>query len=218
MSSNAIIDGLIFYLGLIVLLTFHEYGHAWMASKCGDDTAKDQGRCSLNPMVHIDPIGTVLMPLLMIGLSIAGSGLAGFLIGWAKPVPVNIHNLRNPKLDDILISMAGPWMNVLLAVVLMGLARVAVAAGSEDLAVLAAQIARLSLLLCFFNLIPIPPLDGSHVLRVVTGMSYETYWQFARFGFLLVIIAMQMPFVVQPLNYVTNTSWRVIGGWFGMGI
>lgn len=217
MSSNVVIDGIIFYLGLLVLLTFHEYGHAWMASKCGDDTAKDQGRCSLNPIVHIDPIGTVLMPLMMIGLSIMGSGLAGFLIGWAKPVPVNASNLRNPKLDDILISMAGPWMNVLLAVVLMGLARVCLMAGSEELAVMIAQIARLSLLLCFFNLIPIPPLDGSHVLRVLTGMSYETYWQFARFGFVLVIIAMQMPFVVRPLSYVTNTSWRVIGSWFGVG-
>ena len=66
MDSNTIIDGLIFYLGLIVLLTFHEYGHAWMALKCGDDTARLEGRCSLNPLVHIDPIGTVVLPLLMI--------------------------------------------------------------------------------------------------------------------------------------------------------
>lgn len=216
MSSNAIIDGLIFYLGLVVLLTFHEYGHAWMASKCGDDTAKDQGRCSLNPIVHIDPIGTVLMPMLMIFMSMTGSGLAGFLIGWAKPVPVNPANLRNPKLDDILISMAGPWMNVLLAVALMGLAKICLIAGSTDLATLCAQIARLSLILCFFNLIPIPPLDGSHVLRVVIGMSYETYYQIARFGFIAVIIAIQMPFVIGPLRYVTDTSWRVIGGWFGV--
>ena len=116
MSSNAIIDGLIFYLGLIVLLTFHEYGHAWMASKCGDDTAKDLGRCSLNPIVHIDPIGTVLMPLLMIGLSIAGSGLAGFLIGWAKPVPVNPNRLHKPRRDMLLVSLAGPATNFILMV------------------------------------------------------------------------------------------------------
>jgi Zn-dependent protease len=218
MSSNAIIDGLIYYLGLIVLLTFHEYGHAWMASKCGDDTAKDQGRCSLNPIVHIDPIGTVLMPLLMIFLTMSGSGAGRFLIGWAKPVPVNVGNLRNPKLDDILISMAGPWMNLLLAVVFMGLARVGLLAGSQTLAALSAQIAQLSLLLCFFNLIPIPPLDGSHVLRVLIGMSYETYFQFARFGFIAVIIAIQMPFVVGPLRYATDTSWRVIGSWFGVEV
>jgi Zn-dependent protease len=208
-----VIDGLIYYLGLIVLLTFHEYGHAWMASKCGDDTAKDRGRCSLNPIVHIDPIGTVLMPLMMIFLS---PTVGRFLIGWAKPVPVNSSNLRNPKLDDILISMAGPWMNLLLAVVFMGLAKIGLIAGSESLATLLAQIARLSLLLCFFNLIPIPPLDGSHVLRVISGMSQETYLRFARFGFIAVIIAIQLPFVVGPLRYVTETSWQVIGGWFGV--
>ena len=124
MDFNVLIIGLLQYLSLVILLTFHEFGHAWMASKCGDDTAKDQGRCSLNPLVHIDPVGTVIMPLLMIFLSLNGSGLSRFMIGWAKPVPVNPSNLRNPKLDDILISMAGPWMNLLLAVVLVGLARI----------------------------------------------------------------------------------------------
>ena len=116
MDSNAIIDGLIFFLGLIVLLTFHEFGHAWMALKCGDDTARLQGRCSLNPLVHIDPIGTVVLPLMMIFLS---PEVARFLVGWAKPVPVNSANFRNPKLDDILVSMAGPWMTVPVSTVRM---------------------------------------------------------------------------------------------------
>jgi Zn-dependent protease len=218
MSSNVIIDGLIFYLGLIVLLTFHEYGHAWMASKCGDDTAKDLGRCSLNPIVHIDPIGTVLIPLAAIFLSMSqtGKAITPFLIGWAKPVPVNANNLRNPKLDDILISMAGPWMNLLLAVVLMGLARLGLAANLGAMTELCMVTAYISLLLCFFNLIPIPPLDGSHVLRVVTGMSRETYLQFARFGFIAVIILLQIPFVRAGLSMVTVTSWKIIGGWFGI--
>src|SRR5882762_4275336 len=130
MDSNAIIDGLIYYLGLIVLLTFHEYGHAWMALKCGDDTARLEGRCSLNPLVHIDPIGTVVLPLMMIFLSPA---VGRFLVGWAKPVPVNSANFRNPKLDDILVSMAGPWMNLLLAVALIALARVGLAFGSGEI-------------------------------------------------------------------------------------
>ncbi len=213
MDSSVLIDGLIYYLGLVVLLTFHEFGHAWMAAKCGDDTAKDQGRCSLNPLVHIDPIGTVVMPLLMIFLS---PGVGRFLVGWAKPVPVNPANLRNPRVDDILISLAGPWMNLLLAVVLLGLARVALQAGSETTFVLLAQTARLSLMLCFFNLIPIPPLDGSHVLRSLIGMSYETYYQFARYGFIAVIIVIQLPFVTKLLQGVTNTSWKIIGNWFGI--
>ena len=215
MDSSVLIDGLIYYIGLVVLLTFHEFGHAWMALKCGDDTAKDQGRCSLNPLVHIDPIGTVVMPLLMIFLS---SSVGGFLVGWAKPVPVNPANLRNPRVDDILISLAGPWMNLLLAVVFMGLARVGLMAGSESIAVLLAQTARLSLMLCFFNLIPIPPLDGSHVVRSLIGMSYETYYQFARYGFIAVIIVIQLPFVTGPLRYVTDISWRIIGSWFGLSV
>jgi len=218
MSSNAIIDGIIFYLGLIVLLTFHEYGHAWMASKCGDDTAKDQGRCSLNPIVHIDLIGTVLIPLAAIFLSMSqtGKAITPFLVGWAKPVPVNPNNLRNPKLDDILISMAGPWMNLLLAVALMGLARLGLTLQQPSMVEMCMATAFVSLMLCFFNLIPIPPLDGSHVLRVVTGMSRETYFQFARFGILAVIIVLQIPLVRNGLFAITITSWRIIAGWFGV--
>ena len=213
MDSNAIIDGLIFFLGLIILLTFHEYGHAWMALKCGDDTAKLQGRCSLNPLVHIDPIGTVVLPLLMIFLS---PGISRFLVGWAKPVPVNSANFRNPKMDDILVSMAGPWMNLLLAVALIALARVGLAFNSKEVVELCLEMAQLSLVLCFFNLIPIPPLDGSHVLRVLSGMSYETYAQFARFGFIAVIIVLQIPPVRTALGWVTNTSLAIIAGWFGV--
>src|SRR5947207_4042633 len=163
MDPNMVIDGLIQYLGLIVLLTFHEFGHAWMAWKCGDDTARLQGLVSLNPLVHIDPIGTVVMPLLIIFLSMSGSGLSRFLIGWAKPVPVNPYNLRNPKVDDILVTLAGPWMNLLLAIVLVGAARLGFSANSDGVVEVCLTTARLSLLLCFFNLLPIPPLDGSQV-------------------------------------------------------
>ncbi len=214
MQLNSLIDGVIQYLGLVILLTFHEFGHAWMASKCGDDTAKDQGRCSLNPLVHLDPIGTLLIPMIQIFLPGAGR----FLIGWAKPVPVNVANLRNPKVDDILISMAGPWMNLMLAVVLMGMAKIGMIAHLATFADFCRNAAGISLILCFFNMIPIPPLDGSHVLRVLIGMSYETYWQFARFGFIAVILAMQMPFITEPLTFVTVTAWRIIGSWFGVPV
>ncbi len=211
-----IVNGLLMYIGLLVLLTFHEYGHAWMALKCGDDTAKLQGRVSLNPIVHIDVVGTVILPLLMIFLSMAGSGLASFLVGWAKPVPVNPHNLRNPRMDDILVSMAGPWMNLALAVVLMALARVGMMVGSDDLVSLSLLTARLSLMLCFFNLIPVPPLDGSHVLRNLIGMSHETYYSIARYGFIIIIVLLQIPTFRWLLSSVTQGSWMIIGGWFGL--
>jgi len=216
MDSSILIDGLTQFLALIVLLTFHEFGHAWMAAKCGDDTAKDQGRCSLNPLVHIDPIGTVVLPLMMIFLSMSGSGLSRFMIGWAKPVPVNPGNLRNPKVDDILISLAGPWMNLLLAVVLVGLARMGLIAHVPAMTSFCLMTAYISLILCFFNLIPIPPLDGSHVLRNLIGMSYETYYQFARFGFVAVILVLQVPFVRDGLSQLTLSSLRVIASWFGL--
>jgi len=198
MDAN-IADGLIQYLMLVALLTFHEYGHAWTAWKCGDDTARLQGRVSLNPVVHIDPIGTVLLPLLMIFLPGAGR----FLIGWAKPVPVNPYNLNHPKRDDILVTLAGPGMNLLLAVGLVAVAKASLVFHFVPAADYFVQAAGLSLVLCFFNLIPVPPLDGSHILRVATGMSHETYANFARFGFLIIIVLLQIQPVRMALGFVT---------------
>ena len=203
MDANHIVDGLIFYLGLVVLLTFHEFAHAWMAWKLGDDTARLQGRLSLNPVVHIDPIGTVLLPLVMI---FASPTVGRFLVGWAKPVPFNPANLGNRWRDEMLIAMAGPAMNIILAVALVAFARAAVMFGSDAATDLFLQMAQLSLLLCFFNLIPIPPLDGSHVMRNLTGMSYETYWNLCRFGFIGIIIVLQIPGVREVLGVVTYST------------
>jgi Zn-dependent protease len=216
MDAQLLIDGLIMFLGLVVLLTFHEFGHAWVAWKCGDDTARLQGRVSLNPLVHIDMIGTVILPLLMIFLSASGSMLGRFLVGWAKPVPVNPNNLRNPKMDDILVTLAGPWMNLILAVILVGLSRLFLLTHLNHPAIECWRMANLSLVLCFFNLLPIPPLDGSQILRVITGMSYETYFRFARYGFFILIVVLQIPGVRDTLRSVTMKSLVIIAGWFGM--
>ena len=216
MDANDVINGLIRFLALVVMLTFHEFGHAWMAHKCGDDTAKSDGRVSLNPIVHIDPIGTVLLPLMMIFLSMSGSGLAGFLIGWAKPVPVNPNNLRNAKLDDVLITMAGPWMNLLLAVAFMGGVKIGAMTGTEGLTQFCLMAVGINLGLFFFNLLPIPPLDGSQIMRVVTGMSYETFYQIARFGFLIIIVVINFTPVSRILGYLIESSARIMAGWFGL--
>lgn len=214
MEINTLINGLISYVTLVILLTFHEFGHAWMASKCGDDTAKSEGRVSLNPLVHIDPIGTVLLPLMMIFLP---SGIGSFLLGWAKPVPVNLNNLRNPKVDDILITMAGPWMNLLLAVVLIGMAKIGLLADAKALTEFSYMGAITSLALFFFNLLPIPPLDGSRVMRVLVGMSHETFAQLARFGFLMIIVVINFTPAPQFLGFLISASTSVIGSWFGIG-
>ena len=213
MDLHHITDGLIQYLMLVALLTFHEFGHAWTAMKCGDDTARLQGRVSLNPIVHIDPVGTVLLPLLMIFLPF---GVSRFMIGWAKPVPVNPNNLRNKNFDDLLVTMAGPAMNLILAVFLVGFAKVALAYHSEDAAGLFVDAASLSLLLCFFNLIPVPPLDGSHVLRVATGMSWEAYAKFAQFGFIIVIVLLQIPLVRGTLTLAVDGTLNLLGRIFGI--
>jgi len=210
--DSQIADGLIFYLCLVILLTFHEFAHAWMASKCGDDTARLQGRLSLNPVVHIDPIGTVLLPLVMI---FASPTVGRFLVGWAKPVPFNPVNLRNRWRDEMLIAMAGPAMNLILAVMLVAFARVALMFQSAEVFGLFLQMAQLSLVLCFFNLIPIPPLDGSHVLRNLSGMSYETYMNFCRYGFIGIIIVLQIPGVREILGFVTGSTLVGIASLFG---
>jgi len=216
MDPRMLIDGLIEYLGLVILLTCHEFGHAWMAWKCGDDTARLQGRVSLNPLVHIDPIGTVVMPLMIIFLSMSGSGLGRFLIGWAKPVPVNPYNLRNPRVDDILVTLAGPWMNLLLAVIIMGLGRLGMIAHADSMVGLCLNMAQLSLLLCFFNMLPIPPLDGSQIVRSLSGMSYETYYQIARYGFLIIIVVWQISAVRQLITGLTVGTLTLLAHWFGM--
>ena len=195
MNQQTIFNVLVMYLCFIPLLTFHEFGHAWMAWKCGDDTARRQGRVSLNPIVHMEWIGTVVLPLLGLFLGAAGNGLASFVIGWGKPVPVNLSNLRRPRIDDTLIALAGPAMNILLAVAGVALIKVLRLSGVQEGEDLLVRAIYLSLGLCFFNLLPIPPLDGSHVLKNLIGMSYETYWKLCRFGFIMVIIAMQFPFV-----------------------
>ncbi|HEV2695042.1 MAG TPA: site-2 protease family protein [Verrucomicrobiae bacterium] len=213
MDFNQLADGLIMYLILVGLLTFHEFGHAWTAWKCGDDTAKSLGRVSLNPVVHIDPIGTVILPLLMMFLP---SSYSAFLVGWAKPVPVNPDNLRHKKFDDLLVTLAGPGMNLILAVGLMALAKAALLLHSLPAAQLFVDAARLSLRLCFFNLIPIPPLDGSQVMRVVTGMTWEAYMRFSQFGIIAVIVVMQIPPVRYAVQFLTEGTLQLLGRVFGL--
>lgn len=214
-SLSTIFDGLLSYVCLIILLTFHEFGHAWAADKCGDPTSRHLGRVSLNPMVHMELVGTVVLPLLVVFLSAAESALASFIIGWGKPVPVNPANLRNRRLDGTLIALAGPAMNLLLAAALMALARGFELAGMASMIDVAVRMTVISLVLCFFNLLPIPPLDGSHVVKNLVGMRDETYFHLSRFGFIAVILVVQLPLVRGLIQTATRTTIealaRVVG-------
>jgi len=216
MTQSAIVDGLLTYLFFIPLLTFHEWAHAWVAWKCGDDTAYSQGRVTLNPIMHMELIGTVVLPLLGIMLSLSNSALAGFIIGWGRPVPVNISNLRHPRRDDTLVALAGPAINLALAFILLAAVKGCVMAGFTGFNDVGVRMAVLSLFLCFFNLLPIPPLDGSHVLKNVIGMSYETYWRLCQFGFLAVIIVINLPGVREALAFVTFSTLALMAAVLGL--
>ena len=212
MNQSALFDGLLTYLFFIPLLTFHEWAHAWVAWKCGDDTAYHQGRVTLNPIAHMELIGTVVLPLLGIFLSLSNSALAGFIIGWGRPVPVNISNLRSPRRDDTLVALAGPAINVLLAFALLALVKGCALAGVSGFEEVGIRMAILSLFLCFFNLLPIPPLDGSHVLKNAIGMSYETYWKLCQYGFIIVIVAINIPGVREVVVLATRTTFLAMAG------
>jgi Zn-dependent protease len=179
-------------LVLIVSLSVHEAAHAWSASQLGDDTAKRLGRVTLNPVAHIDPIGTLVLPLVAMA-----SGAP--LIGWAKPTPVNARNLRQPRRDHILVTAAGPASNLVIAVV----AAAALRAGArgEWLGMLVVEALTLNVLLAVFNMLPLPPLDGGQILMALLPPRVAV-----RLGFLY-----QYGFLILMGLLVTGALWYLIG-------
>lgn len=179
----------IWALPVLLAITFHEVAHGWTARALGDHTAERMGRLSLNPLKHIDPIGTVLVPgILLI--------LGGFLFGWAKPVPVIMGNLRNPKRDMALVAVAGPLSNFAMAIawgLLLKLALPHVTGGGIWLGI--SYMARagifINIVLMVLNLIPIPPLDGS---RIVSGLlpadAARQYNRIEPYGLIILLLLM----------------------------
>ncbi len=185
----------LFFPVFLFSLSFHEAAHAWSANRLGDSTARLMGRMTLNPLAHIDWVGTVLFPLMMFLMP----GLT--LFGWAKPVPVNPLNLKGGRSGNLRVAAAGPISNILLALIFAALlhlmVRIEVTEGPLKTLGIGAQTREagvyLTLMLSFFNLVPIPPLDGSQMMEGILPERYlEGFHRFGRYGFLILIGALYL--------------------------
>ena len=214
MDKVVLMDGLLLFFGFVAFVALHEYAHAWTAVRCGDDTPRLQGRLTLDPIAHIDLLGTIILPLALVLIGAASGQILVF--GWGKPVQVNLDNFRKRQRDDILVSAAGPAMNLLLAVVMLAGMRLGTLAGfrvfeSEPFF----RLTNLTLFLCFFNLLPIPPLDGAHILRNLLNISDEAYAQISRYSFLLFVIVMRSSVISGFVGFFSDTCLIMLARLFG---
>lgn len=201
-SLASIIDLLISFLIFVCALSIHEWAHAFVAHKMGDDTARNMGRMTLNPLAHLDPLGTL------------GILLLGF--GWAKPVPVNPNNYRNKTLGNVLVSLAGITCNILLAlitaIVFVLLIRFNVIKNTSTwLPIILAMLIQVNVVLCVFNLLPIPPLDGygffKEIFRKVIPLNF--FWQYERISSFVLIGFLLLSMRIGIIN--SMSSWVMSG-------
>ena len=192
----------IFFSAVII----HEFSHALIAFKLGDSTAQRMGRLTLNPLAHIDPFGTILLPLMLILMN------SPVLFGWAKPVPINFSNLKNPKRDMMWVGFAGPLANLLMAFCVSFLLKTGLGA-QETWSALIHSCMVINVVLAVFNLIPIPPLDGSRVLMsFLPGALAYRFAQLERYGFILLFALLYMglfdkivwPVAARILSFMTR--------------
>lgn len=208
MEVGQLRDGLLQLILLIISIGLHEFGHAWMADRRGDPLPRLQGRVTLNPFAHTDPIGTIALPAIMIFLS-PGFGL----IGWGKPVQISLPNPKTRRMDDICITLAGPGMNLVLCFVFAVIGGL----GGFDPRTQAVIIDFLQMgvflnaSLVVFNLIPIPPLDGSRVAVRLGLYSEETFLMLARWGFIILLVAVNLPFF---RTFMSKAVGLVATPWF----
>lgn len=209
MELNVIQVIAIYTIPVIFAITLHEAAHAYAAKYFGDLTAYSQGRVSLNPIRHIDPIGTVALPLVMLALSKLFGG--GFIFGWAKPVPVNFANLRNPKRDMLWVAAAGPGANLVMAIfwVLMVKLSFSDVLGTfgMPMALMGAAGVMVNAIFMALNLLPIPPLDGGRIM--VSLLPHRQAYQFSRiepYGFIIILALLfthVLDYVLWPLVTLT---------------
>lgn len=210
--SDILVQIAVVALPLLVAVVLHEVAHGAVAYALGDPTAAEAGRLTLNPVRHLDPIGSVILPGLLL-LTSAVLGTRGFVFGWAKPVPVDFSRLRNPRRDGILVALAGPGTNLLLATAsAFGLAALPNegGAGLEAVALVLRQSLVINCVLAVFNLLPVPPLDGSRVvLSLLPLPAARAFVRLERVGMLIVLLIVLntgiLPVLVRPvLNFIVG--------------
>ena len=209
MGQGTLYDIASWLLPLIIAIVFHEIAHGWVAYAFGDPTAKQLGRLSPNPIRHVDPIGTVVLPLV---LAVTGAPI----FGWARPVPVRAERLRHPRSQMMLVALAGPGMNLLLGLVAALLLAVSIGA-SPFLVDNLRNFLVINVFLAVFNLLPMPPFDGGHIVEGLLPRSFVPTWKrLARFGlplviFLLVVLPMMDPKLNLFRAIVFPVFQRVLG-------
>ena len=200
---------LIYIIPLLFAITLHEAAHGWVASKLGDHTARMMGRVTLDPTKHIDPIGTIAIPLVLLLSS------SGFIFGWAKPVPINFNALRNGKNGMIWVALAGPGANIVMAICWLFVMIIAI---NMNITVLI-EMGRIGILvncvLAVFNLLPIPPLDGSRVISALlpNRLAYQ-YNQLEQYGLYILLGLM----FLGGFNYLVRPWVELMLSWFNYAL
>ncbi len=215
-SPDNIARAILVVCQFIILLTFHEWGHAKSANMLGDPTAKDLGRMSFNPAVHIDPIGTLILPLI-------GSLYGGGFFGWAKPVPVDPYNLKNPRRDLMLIAAAGPFMNIILTFGIFGIIKALELSidfkpyNSETQLVIYRFLessAIISVFLAVFNMLPLFPLDGFSVVNgLLPERASREFEKLAPYGMPILMGLIFLPYLINiqsPLRILSIISYNIV--------
>jgi Zn-dependent protease len=191
----------------LMALTIHEYAHGWIALKKGDATALEEGRLSLSPLAHIDPIGTIIFPVLL-----ALSGLPVF--GWAKPVPINFNRLYNPKKDLLWVGLAGPAANIIFAFCIAMVLRLVPILKVITLGRLIFYLVIINLLFGIFNLVPVPPLDGSRILTSLLPLRQAVaYTRLERYGFLIMFILLWTGIIGRIVFPIVNIMTYLLLGY-----
>jgi len=225
MDSNIIYQIAVWLVPLVIAIVFHEVAHGLVAKRLGDPTARDKGRLTLNPIRHVDPFGTVILPML---LAISHAPV----FGWAKPVPVNYSRLKNPRRDMVLVALAGPGMNLLLAllgtVLLAGTLFFTDGAGTVASAIVAANALNfvlINIFLAVFNLLPVPPFDGGHVVEGLLppplALRFRKIGRYSLLVFVLLLLVLpaispQADVIARIVSPIVDGITRLFLGIFGL--